>query len=63
MGLERDADEILRRRLWLKQNFEWFMTEVVFHRDMKPFFSGHRIVLWRRGELNSKAKINNETSV
>lgn len=59
---ERDVDDILRRRYWLKENFDWFMNEVTFHKEMKRNFSDNRLVLWRYGDIESKVEIKDEAS-
>jgi hypothetical protein len=58
----RNVDEILSRRYWLKQNFDWFMNEVTFHKEMKRNFSGKKLNLWKYGELEAKVKIKDEAS-
>jgi hypothetical protein len=62
MDAQRDVDDILRRRYWLKSNFEWFMNEVIFHKEMRRFFSDRRYLLWRYGDKEGKVSIKNETA-
>ncbi len=57
MDTDIDIDDVLRRRFWLKQNFEWFMNEVIFHKDMRPYFSERKYVVWNLGEPEGKVKI------
>ena len=41
-----DIEDALRRRYWVRQNFEWLMGEVSFHREMKQYFKNQKIRLW-----------------
>lgn len=59
---DRNIDDILSRRHWLKENFDWFMNEVMFHKEMKRNFSGKKLTLWKCGETEAKVKIKDETS-
>ena len=52
-----DVDDILRRRFWLRENFEWLINEVVFHREMKPYFSNEKFSLWKYDQEKGSAKV------
>ncbi len=56
------VDEVLRRRFWLKNNFEWLMSEVVWHRDMKQYFDNPRTAIWKFGDMEGKAHLPYETT-
>ena len=62
MAEERDVEEALRKRYWLKSNFEWFMNEVTFYKEMSKNFSDRKLVLWKYGEPEGKAELVDETS-
>jgi hypothetical protein len=53
--MDIDTDEILRKRYWVRQNFEWLMSEVAFHREMKLFFKNTRIKLWNLDDSEGRA--------
>lgn len=59
---DRSIDNILSRRYWLKENFDWFMGEVMFHKEMKRNFSGKKLTLWKYGENEAKVEIKDEAS-
>jgi len=52
-----DVDDILRRRYWLKENFEWLINEVVFHREMKDYFSNPKFPLWKYDHEKGSANV------
>lgn len=53
-------DKTLNRRYWLLDNFEWFLSEAIYHRDHKRYFSNSRYNLWKFNELEGKVKVFDE---
>jgi hypothetical protein len=63
MDSKLDVDDVLRRRFWLKTNLEWFISEVIFHKEMKSYFAkNNKQKLWNYGESQGKVRIYNETT-
>ena len=58
MDTVRDVEDALRRRYWLKENFEWFMAEVTFHKEMSKYMSDRRVVIWHFDSKEGKAVID-----
>jgi hypothetical protein len=59
--MDPNVDEVLRRRYWLKENLEWFIGEVMFHKEMKGFFAkDNKKKLWSYGDPTGKVKIYDE---
>lgn len=52
-----NIDEILKKRFWVRENFEWLMGEVAFHKEMKPFFKNKKIKLWSFDQIEGKANL------
>lgn len=57
-----EVEDVLRRRYWLRTNFEWFMNEVTFYKEMSKNFSERRLIVWEFGNQEGKVKISDETS-
>lgn len=55
--MDLDINDVLMRRLWVRENFEWLMGEVIFHREMKPFFKNEKISVWKLDAEEGKAKL------
>lgn len=62
MDAVRNVEDALRRRYWLKENFEWFMAEVTFHKEMSKFMGDRKLTLWHGGEPQGKVAVADETS-
>lgn len=52
-----DIDDALRRRFWVRDNFEWLMSEVIFHREMKEYFKNPKVKIWELDNPEGKANI------
>lgn len=39
-------DEKLRKRHWIASQHDWFSNEIMYHRDMKKYFSENKHVIW-----------------
>lgn len=56
--MDSQVDDVLRRRFWLKENLEWFIGEVMFHKEMKGFFAkDKKRKLWDYGNPDGKVVI------
>jgi hypothetical protein len=56
-----EIDDILLRRFWVREHFEWLMGEVAFHKEMKQYFKNPKIHLWTMGDKEGKAVIYETT--
>lgn len=39
-------DDLLKKRLWLFNNFEWFANEIAYHREMSKYFKNNKVIIW-----------------
>lgn len=53
-----DKERTLKKRFWLLSNFDWLLSEVAYHRDMKKFFSDKRYTIWTKGHEEGKVGID-----
>lgn len=56
-----DKERTLKKRFWLLSNFDWLLSEVAYHRDMKRFFSDKKYIIWTKGSDEGKVVINEIT--
>lgn len=54
----RDVNDILRRRFWLLNNIDWFLSEANFYRDHKNFFQRSKIDIWQFGHDEGQGRIH-----
>lgn len=47
----------IAKRFWLLENIDWFLSECVYHRDNRINYNDKKIVIWKLGEPEGKAKI------
>jgi len=59
--MKDNADDILKSRFWVRENFEWLINEVIFHREMKQFFSNKKLVVWNFYTSEGKVKLYETT--
>jgi hypothetical protein len=50
--------DVISKRYWLLNNMEWFLNECVYHRDNRINYNDNKVVVWRLGESEGKAKID-----
>jgi hypothetical protein len=54
-------DNILSRRYWLIENFDWFLTEAIFYRDHKKYFNNKKYDIWNFGDAEGRAFVFGDT--
>jgi hypothetical protein len=49
--------DVITKRFWLLNNMDWFLSECVYHRDNRLNYNDKKIVVWRLGDSEGRAKI------
>jgi hypothetical protein len=57
MDPTEQLDIVLKKRYWLIQNFDWFLDEAIFHRNMKDYFSADKFKVWDYGAEEGKVRL------
>lgn len=53
-----DLNTKLFKRVWLIKNKDWLLSEVAYYKEFKHYLKTNKVVVWRFGNEESKAKID-----
>lgn len=54
-------DDHLLRRLWAVRNFDWFMDEVIYHKENHRWFRNKRVKVWTVGQEMGRVNVDEIT--